>query len=205
MSSIRYQSFSPKREVTFTPRAEGQDPTASVEIGQERALAAFKADLLSTDSEHGLFLPSYIKKIEVKGLAADVVADMWERYNALRTAVAESEDSKMEWPAWAAGKLAVRGAVEAPASVQRKWLLTELASQETGLKQQYGAEHAHLHPVAQAMRNFMYGQEQLGSLNGSTPNRELLPEAVFADPIKLMGMIALDLAEMPAPEPVEAS
>lgn len=205
MSSIRYQSYSPKREINYTPRSIGEDPTASVELGHEKALDAFMADLYSTDSEHSLFLPNYINKVEVKGLAADVVADMWERYTALRTAVAEAQNPVERWTAWASGKLAVRGAVEAPASMQRKWLLTELASQETVLQQQYGAKHAQLHPVALAMRNFMYAQEQLSSLNGSTPNRELLPEATFASPVKVMGMIALDLAEMPAPEPLTAN
>lgn len=199
MSSIRYQSFSPAKEVHFSARTEDKEPSVWTVADAPGAHDAYKEDLYKP----GGGTPLLVRTVRAEGLAADVVADMWARYTALRSAVAETQNPVERWTAWATGKLAVRGAIEATAPTQRKWLLTDLASQETVLRQQYGANNAHLHPVSLAMRNFMYGQEQLGGLNGSTPNRELLPAATFADPIEIMGMIALDLAEMPAPEPVE--
>jgi hypothetical protein len=192
MPSILYESNSPKREVHYLPRTADDAPKAWVVVPDPAGHEKFKRDLADPKSS----LPSLVKVIEASGLAADVVADMWDRYGALRAAVAEAKDPAERWKAWASGKLAVRSAVEMPVSTQRQSLLLDLADQETALRQQYGSS-ATLHPVALAMRGFMHGQEQLGSLNGSTPKRELLPDATFVDPIEVVGMVALDLAMQP--------
>jgi hypothetical protein len=189
--AIIYESLSPKREVHYTPRTADKAPTAWVVTAKDDSLAAFEADLHSAGSGTTML----VHTVEATGLAADVVADMWVRYRKLREAVAEAKDPVDRWTAWASGKLAVRGVVEAPATMQRQWLLFELAAQKTALQQQYGANSADLHPVAAAMQEFMYGQEQLGSMNGSTPKRELLPDVTFVSPVEAIGMIALDLAQ----------
>lgn len=189
--AIIYESLSPKREVHYTPRTADSPPRAWVVTTKADSLATFAADLKSA----GGGTPMLVHTVEASGLAADVVADMWVRYRKLREAVAEAKDPVDRWTAWASGKLAVRGVVEAPVSMQRQWLLFELAAQKTALQQQYGANNADLHPVAAAMQEFMHGQEQLGSMNGSTPKRELLPDATFVNPVEAVGMIALDLAQ----------
>lgn len=186
---IIYESQSPKREVHYAPRTADKPPTAWVVTEKPGALAAFKADLKSAGTGNLML----VHTVEASGLAADVVADMWVRYRNLREAVAEAKDPVKRWSAWASGKLAMRGVVEAPASMQRQWLLFELKAQEAALQQQYGNKAA-LHPVAAAMQEFMYGQEQLGSLNGSTPKPELLPDVTFRSPVEIVGMVALDLA-----------
>ena len=207
-TSIKYVTHSPALEVNFTARTAEAAPEAWAVVDVEDGRRKYESDLHDAHSS----LPLLVKTAKVSGLAADVVADMWDRYTTLRSAVAAAEGPVERWATvdrwseWASGKLALRGAVEAPASTQRQWLLTEIASQKTvltALSQRDGTTAA-LHPVAAAMQSFMYGQEQLDGLNGSTPDKELLPAAAYANPVEIVGMVALDLAMMPELELVEA-
>jgi hypothetical protein len=187
MSSISYQSFSPKREVLFTPRTTDKDPSAWVVTAIPDADKVFQDDLYTP----GTGAPLLVRTVRAEGLAADVVADMWSRYIELRDAVAENPRAR--WQAWAAGKLAARGAIEAPAVIQSQMILTELAGEKAVL----ASEKRDLHPVAAAMEKFLYGQVQLISLNGSTPKPELLPPVTYSNPAEIVGMVALDLAQQP--------
>jgi hypothetical protein len=189
--SIRYQSNGHERQVNFTPRTEDSEPRVWTVTPRKNGHEAFLADLKSP----GGSVPVLVQTVSAEGLAADVVADMWSRYNRLREAVAEHPSA--DWKAWASGKLAVRGAIEAPVVKQSELLLLDLTASEAALRKQH--KDARLHPVAAAMRTFMYGQVQLVSLNGSTPQVELLPPGTYASPVEMVGMVALDLAQQPEP------
>jgi hypothetical protein len=183
MNGLTFTSVNPPREVRYVPRTAEQDPHAWVVVPHPHAHDNFLADIQSP----GNGIASMVKTVTANGLAADVAADMWARYGKLREAVAENPRAR--WQQWASGKLATHKALGLPETGQV--LLLALAEEEKALQ----AAKQPLHPVAAAMRDFIYGQVQLASLNGSTPAPELLPPPTMVNPVEVVGMVALELAQ----------
>lgn len=180
---INYASKVPDRLVRYSPRQPGHEPRAWTVIANPGYHDAFLADLTNPK---GHMIPA-TTEITTNGLSADFAADLWTRYQNLRTAVADTENADAHWERWARRQIPGHETLARP--LADGMLVQALNAEEASLT----THGDHLHSVAVQMRTFLMGRLQLENMNGSRPADQLLPPPTLVGAVEVVGMVALDL------------
>jgi len=180
---INYVSRVPDRVVKYSPRQSEREPRAWTIIANPNFHEAFMADYMDTENH---MIPA-TREVIAKGLSADFTADLWTRYQNLRTAVTDTENADAHWRRWVRKQIPGHETLERP--LADTMLVQALNTEEASLS----THGNHLHSVAEQMRVFLLGRLQLENMNGSRPADLLLPPPTLINPIEVVGMVALDL------------
>src|ERR1019366_1523200 len=145
---INYVSKVPDRLVKYSPRQSGREPKAWTVIANPNYHEAFLADLFDAEDH---MIPA-TRDVTANGLSADFTADLWTRYQNLRTAVTDTENAVAHWKRWARRQIPGHETLGRP--LADIMLVQALNTEETSL-----ASHGdHLHPVAAQMQIFLLGR-----------------------------------------------